>query len=371
MAEWIVCGSCSLKHSARPDGMCPRCKAPTGAAFVPPAFAGPGPEAAAGTAMPPPPPYAAPPYAARPAGDDAFPLGPRLAGFLLYANAIVTVVAMIRNGVQPTDPKSGFGGILPLLIDVGIGTYLVGGNAKVRPWAIARAVLGGVILTPILWGNSGPLAGLLQLAYSLGILLLLIGRPSTFRIALGMASAGGTLSLMLGVLLQQPLAVAARNLVASALDTTPHVEAVEGKQGRWRLTLPPDHWHEMSQRPDNVERAFLWPERNASVVVTVNPLPPGDIDLNRVADVFFQGMQRAVPGFKVEERRFVSGAVGNVLVARITVGGKAPEEGWIGVHAVEERFAVAAASAPAGASPETLEELLAVVGSLQLSVQPP
>lgn len=370
MAEWIVCGSCSLKHSARPDGTCPRCKAQTGATIAPPAFAAPGPEAA-GALVPPPPPYASPPYSTRPAGDGAFPLGPRLAGFLLYANAFVAVVAMIRAGAQPTDPKSGFGGIVPLLIDVGIGTYLVGGNAKVRPWAIVRAVLGGVILTPIYWLNTGPLVGLLQFAYSLGLLLLLIGRPGGLRIALGMASAGGTLSLTLGVLFQQPLAVAVRDLVAGALDTTPYVEAVEGSQGRWRLTLPPGHWREMSQRPNNVERAFLWTERGASVVVTVNPLPPGAIDLNRVADVFFQGMQRAVPGFKVEERRFVAGDVGNVLVARITVGGKAPEDGWIGVHAVEERFAVAAASAPAGASQETLDELLAVVGSLQLSVQAP
>lgn len=27
MADWIVCASCSLKHSAREDGICPRCGA--------------------------------------------------------------------------------------------------------------------------------------------------------------------------------------------------------------------------------------------------------------------------------------------------------------------------------------------------------
>lgn len=38
MAEWITCSGCNLRHSARPDGLCPRCKQPVGsaAADVPP-----------------------------------------------------------------------------------------------------------------------------------------------------------------------------------------------------------------------------------------------------------------------------------------------------------------------------------------------
>lgn len=36
MADWVNCPGCGLKHSRRPDGMCPRCKQPVdGAAAMP------------------------------------------------------------------------------------------------------------------------------------------------------------------------------------------------------------------------------------------------------------------------------------------------------------------------------------------------
>ena len=28
MGEWVSCPGCALKHSRRPDGLCPRCKRP-------------------------------------------------------------------------------------------------------------------------------------------------------------------------------------------------------------------------------------------------------------------------------------------------------------------------------------------------------
>lgn len=34
MAEWKICPSCNLRHSARPDGLCPRCHKPLEATGV-------------------------------------------------------------------------------------------------------------------------------------------------------------------------------------------------------------------------------------------------------------------------------------------------------------------------------------------------
>ncbi len=364
MADWITCSSCGLKHSARPDGICPRCQAPAGGAFVPPVYA--GPDAPGAPPLPVP-----PPYAVAPATPSGFPLGARLAGWVLYANAVVAIVGMIRAGASPAEPGSGFGGVVPLLIDVLVGTFLVAGREKAQVWAVVRVGLGAVIFTPILWSNAGPMMGLMQLAFSLGLLILLIGRPGPIRMALGLASAGGVLSLLLGVLLQQPLAVAARDLMAGTLDRSPHVEAVEGRDGRWRLTLPPDHWHESSKLPPNVERAFSWPEHGAGVFVTVNTLPGGQVDVERIAEAFFTAMGRAVPGLRIVEQQTVSTAAGTAVIARVTVAGKAPEDGWIGVHAVPGMFGVAAASAPGGASPEVLDELHAIAGSLELVAEAP
>lgn len=42
MPDWVTCSSCGLKHSARADGMCPRCKSPVdGGADAPAAADGP------------------------------------------------------------------------------------------------------------------------------------------------------------------------------------------------------------------------------------------------------------------------------------------------------------------------------------------
>jgi hypothetical protein len=50
MADWMACPGCQLRHTRRPDGLCPRCKQPVDAA-------------GAETAAPPPVPVAGPPAA--------------------------------------------------------------------------------------------------------------------------------------------------------------------------------------------------------------------------------------------------------------------------------------------------------------------
>jgi hypothetical protein len=38
--DWIVCQSCSLRHAARVDGLCPRCRNPAAGSLVPGGYGG-------------------------------------------------------------------------------------------------------------------------------------------------------------------------------------------------------------------------------------------------------------------------------------------------------------------------------------------
>jgi len=43
MADWMACPGCQLRHTRRPDGLCPRCKQPVDSADAPPMAAEPNP----------------------------------------------------------------------------------------------------------------------------------------------------------------------------------------------------------------------------------------------------------------------------------------------------------------------------------------
>lgn len=359
MAEWITCRTCGLRHSARADGFCPRCKSALG----PPAIGAlpgsgmdpvvPAASLARETAVPPPAP---------------FPIGARVAGWVLYANALTAILAMIKLGVRPTDPASGLAGIPSLLVDVAVGTYLVAGREKARPWALGRVVLGGLVFTPILWSNAGPALGLMQLAFSLALILLLVGRPGPLRMGAGLLPAAGILALYLGVLTDPAIAGAVRGAGADLLDR--HVDAWEGQLGRWRITFTPSRWHSMKRVPPGMESAFSWPERGASLGVAVKDLPPGaDTDLQRISHAVMQGVQAADPRYAELERRQVRTPGGLALAVRAAVSGTPPEQGWFVVHSAHGRFALVVAGAPADSPPEVLEELLSAASALVLEPQ--
>jgi hypothetical protein len=75
MTNWITCPGCGLKHSPRPDGLCPRCRTRTGAANSSP---GPAPQQPPATQpFPPgPPPLDAAPLPTTPWGGGAPPAAP-------------------------------------------------------------------------------------------------------------------------------------------------------------------------------------------------------------------------------------------------------------------------------------------------------
>jgi hypothetical protein len=391
MSDWTTCNVCGLKHTARADGTCPRCKSqlgatagalvpeplPAGAAGVtPPAAPLPVPASAiapASTAAPAAAPSARPttnsiPLPSVEVPQEPFPLGARLAGGVLFANVLLTFLAVLVTRTSPADSSNGFGGFVSIAIDLAVGTMLVSGRDKSRGIALARVVLGALVLTPILWSNAGPLLGLMQLGFSGALLLLLAGRPGPVRMGTGLALAAGVLVLGLAVVTSPRAAGAARGMVADLVDRGAHVEDAEGSRAPWRLTLPTGHWHEHTpEKQSGAERAFVWPELDAAAYVVVASLPKDrEVSLENVVDAVMEAMRKDAKSFEEHERRTFATQSGTAMSLRVSMVERGvPVQGWVTIHAGAGEVGTVVAVSSRDL-PEVMDELLEVGSALEL-----
>jgi len=386
MAEWSICPACGLKHTARADGECPRCHASLAqpAGGPPPLPAEPSAPGLAGgvvsggmvaaatpdgsgplapfvpTDMPSAPPAAAP-----------FPLGARLAGAVLLANVVVNLVILAKTGHGPGEASLGQAGLLSNLVDLAVGGCLVAGLRNARGVALVRVALGAAILTPLAWASGGALQGCLQLAFSLGLLLLLVGRAGPWRIAAGLVPTGGLLVLLLGLTLDPGLGRSARALAADLADRGAHLALVESAPGAavaWRLPLPGERWHAEHLKVPNLERAVGWPEEDAHLLIFVKQVPAGaGVDLEKAAAGMVSGARQGEKSLVEVERRRLLTRRGQALAVRCTTSKPGEEtDGWYVAHATDDKLAFVIALAPAARPPEVGEALLAVASGLDL-----
>jgi hypothetical protein len=214
MSGWTSCLHCGLKHSTRPDGLCPRCRQPgeagaeAGAPPPLPSFAQDAPPSG-GTVYQPPggnvyaPPQAvfqAAPPVARPAprilAPDEVPLGARLAGIVFVLNGICLLIES-GMGVKNASNAITSGPPISAFVDLLVGAFLLAGAAKVLGWARARVILGAVILPLALFVQGNAMMAGIQIAFSLSLLALLVGDASKLRIGVAMTVLGLYITLEL------------------------------------------------------------------------------------------------------------------------------------------------------------------------------
>ncbi len=284
MADWVVCGSCQLKHQARPDGACPRCKSPVGA---PSAYAPPTTEAA-----PPPEPL--------PAGTVS--VGAKIAGVLMMLNGVVVLIEAAQGG----------GNISPVstIIDFVIGGSLLANKDKYLVWAQVRVGLGLLVFGGMALAQ-GDLVGLaVQAIFSTSLLLLLIGQPNKARTIVGTAMAGLVVALMVfGGLMEatgsNPLAGLAYE---GESDPVPG-GVVQGQLKPYTLTLPNDDWRlrrEAAAREDNplADRWVVKPSADAHVVVIIETLEDDQtLDFPAFQAAVTENLKSATPDLRVVDER--------------------------------------------------------------------
>lgn len=309
MAEWTSCPHCNLKHSARADGLCPRCRNPVSPAApfeAPPAPAPEPPARSSATLYSPPPAAAAPggtmfdpagggtvysPSAAPPGGPtgrppsasspgseavDGVPLGARVAGAVLVLNAIA-----LMAGGEMAAVGGGARRIGSILIDLVLGGMVILGNEGALSWTKIRVVIGAVVFTGLLVGQGDMVSAGFQIAFSGALLMLLLGDARGLRLGLGAGVAA--LYFVLAVLgLGQGFFT--KMMLKGQVAGDP-VTRVEGDALKYHLTMPANQqWYlrEMeAARKDNPD-VDLWlvrPDSDAHVLTIVEDLSgEGDED---------------------------------------------------------------------------------------------
>jgi hypothetical protein len=242
-------------------------------------------------------------------------IGARIGGAILVANglALLAEFALGVTTLQGGDATSGFRpSPVAMLIDLALGGMLVSGSAKGLTLAKIRAVLGLLILPILLVVQGESLLAGLQVAFSLGLILLLFGNAGAIRITTGLLATGGGLALetigLLGIATgTQPLAHLTFQAEAAV------AEVVQGQACPWQLTAASGHWHLRKAEAvakDNplADRWLVWPEKDAHVLVIAERLDvDGDVDMERFVEVVLANARGTAPDLKLLDRQMLQG----------------------------------------------------------------
>jgi hypothetical protein len=273
MSESVVCPSCRFQHAKRPDGLCPRCSA----------------------------------RVHRPAGEDPLPRGARIAGALLVANAAAVVLETVL-GVA----GEGLGGHPPVAAavhDLVVGFMLLGGHRKVLAWTIFRVCAGGILFTAMMAFRGEWLGAGFQGAFSVALLLLLLGNPARPRIAAALATFGLVMAFevvgLVGIATGRQLLAPAVLSMRGEIEQAP--ERLTGTKGTWTMTPPPG-WYlrsEPAARKDNPlsDRWLVRPDLDAHVLVISEHVEGvASIDPEALAAVVLENVKRGAKDVRILDR---------------------------------------------------------------------
>ena len=202
--------------------------------------------------------------------------GSRAAGIVLLLNVVVNLTAM---ALLPHE-SSGLSALHGLVVDAVVGGGLLTGKEKWHKWALVRAILGGVVYGGILAFQHDYSALAFQLMLSTSLVLLLLGKPGTLRIATAavvcapyfLMAAVGFVATKTG---SNPIAASA---LAASGSISPSGGTLRGTKAEYCIELPKERWYLRDPavaRKDN-ELADRWatrPDVDAHVMVIAEEVP--------------------------------------------------------------------------------------------------
>jgi hypothetical protein len=304
---WLVCNACGLRHTARPDGLCPRCR---------------------GSLLDP---VDAPSAALRPSHvprtlSEAVPASWRIAGAGFLANGVLGALSLAAGRGSASVRNAAAGAAVSALVSLLLGWGLLKGRDGARKAALALAFIAlaaGLVLGAVthVWLAAG-LIGLMCAGY----ILLLTGEPGPGRVA------AGSVVLAAGVVAG---AIAATNPRLVARELLAGSGVIHGKAvghvaaDAWSLTFPPDLWYPARAPAPSVsdvsfERQFLRPEGPAHAIVVSVKIPANrGFDMDKMADAISKATRRQFEEWDVIEVGPLPGRGGTrVLHVRATLKGE-------------------------------------------------
>jgi len=218
---------------------------------------------------------------------------------------INALVLAIEAAIMPKD-SGGISSPFAMGLDLILGSMLVADRGRVLAWVQVRVILGGILITGLQAAKGEILLAGFQLAFSVALLMLVLGDAGKLRIAAG---ALVTLSCLALEGLGLAATATGRNpLTEIALTATSESEparVLEGTRVRYTLTLPNDRWR--SRKREVVKReapaADRWvvrPDRDAHVLVIAERVE-GEVEMTRFRDVAVENLRKEATSFEIVE----------------------------------------------------------------------
>jgi hypothetical protein len=385
MADWTTCPHCQLKHSARPDGLCPRCRQSSGAASpgapavspppLPPPLPEPAPSAGAtGTVYRGDPPSTAAggfqPRPSSPRASDGLPLGARIAGAVLILNALALIWEAVTLPKNAGASPFGAGQPVSAVVDLALGGMLLAGRESVLRWTQLRVVLGGLLFAGVFLSQGQTVMAVFQVAFSAALLGLLVGRAEALRLGVSTAALG--LYFVLEIVGLSGSSVLARSLLRARGDIGGEaVTRLEGDRVKYHLTLPGGSWYlrqTAAARKDNplADRWLIRPANDAHIITIVEDLAPGQrVDLDRFAKVVLENRRTASTWLDPREQTPLAGATPGEFVHVVSLTQGVKVETYYGLFVAGRHAYQVVAFAQQDAFPGLAAELRQVIESFE------
>jgi hypothetical protein len=235
------------------------------------------------------------------------PLGARIAGGVLIANAILVLIESVMDieKVAPINP------IGAAVMDVVLGIALVRGSRRVVIWVIVRVILGVLLFSGLAIASSDWVSFWIQIVLSSGVLLLLVGNASRPRIIAAaallslymVAAAAGLQQVATGRSFLTPL-------YAKGLYDLGPVEPgrLHGSIVAYTIEPPVDGWQLRSPeaaRRDNpaVDHWLVNPTTDAHIIVIAESVDPAtELSVEALADAVVSNFETAIEDFSLDDR---------------------------------------------------------------------
>lgn len=232
----------------------------------------------------------------------------RLAGIALLLNGLflgIEAVYFSQGAVESRTYSS-------IMVSLVIGGLLVAGIEKALIWAKISVIAGAVLYTAQYVVAKDYFMSAFQLAFSIGLLLLLFGRPQ--RIRIGVAAILLMAYFGLEVLGLQQEFTGQHFLTSQFVKARNDLEPIEGNTIRgivapYSFEVDGDHWMAMTQegiRAENsvVERWLVQPKFDAHLFTIPEVLEEGDsIPLTDLVDAVIANGREGSDQFTVNEQK--------------------------------------------------------------------
>jgi hypothetical protein len=255
------------------------------------------------------------------------PVGARIVGGVLIANAILVLIGSIIDieNVAPINP------IGAAVMDIVLGIALVRGSRKIVVWVIVRVILGLLLFSGLAIASSDWASFWIQIVLSSGVLLLLVGNASRPRII----AAGALLSLYMvaAVAGLQQMATGRSFLTPLYAKGLYDLEPFEpgrlhGSVVAYTIEPPADGWQlrtPEAARRDNpaVDHWLVNPAIDAHIIVIAESVDPGaELTVEALSAAVVSNFETAMEDFSLNDRvaRTILGRQAEVLDLSGTVG---------------------------------------------------